>query len=92
MRIALTDAFQRHIRALPELERAAACEALLNLSTAFGDARHHAGLGLRKLHGSGVFEIRTGLGLRFVFLVQDQTATLVLAGRHDQVRRWLARR
>jgi len=54
-----------------------------------GDPHRRAGLGLRKLHHSGVWEARVGLGLRAVFTLADGVATLVSVGTHEDVRRYL---
>ncbi len=89
MRLALTERFQRDVRALSEGERAAVFDALLALPAAFGDPHLHAGLGLRKVHGSGIWEARVGLGLRLVLALERETATLVRVGGHDEVRRFL---
>jgi mRNA-degrading endonuclease YafQ of YafQ-DinJ toxin-antitoxin module len=89
MRIELTERFQRDVRALSSDGRAAVFEALLGLPGAIGDVHRHAGLGLRKLHRSGIWEARVGLGLRVVFTVERQTCTFVRAGTHDEIRRYL---
>jgi mRNA-degrading endonuclease RelE of RelBE toxin-antitoxin system len=89
MRISLTERFQRVVRDLAEPQRAAVFDALLALPRALGDPHTHAGLGIRKLHASGIWEARVGLGLRLVFTVEPDLLTLVLVGRHDDVRRFL---
>lgn len=89
MRIELTERFQRDVRALDPDGRAAVFEVLLSLPAAIGDVHRHAGLGLRKLHRSGVWEARIGLGLRIVFAVDRQACTFVRAGTHDEIRRFL---
>jgi mRNA-degrading endonuclease YafQ of YafQ-DinJ toxin-antitoxin module len=62
---------------------------LLALPKALGRPHDHAGLGLRKIHASGIWEVRVGLGLRIVFTLADNTLTLVRLGTHDDVRRFL---
>ena len=89
MRIALTDRFQREVRALSSEQRAALFEVLLGLSGALGDPHRHVGVGLRKLHASGIWEARLGLGLRLVFGIERDLATLTTVGTHDDVRRYL---
>lgn len=49
----------------------------------------HAGLGLRKIHPAGLFEVRVGLGLRLVFDLQHETARFIRVGTHDEVKRFL---
>ncbi|MBI5481066.1 MAG: hypothetical protein HY906_19570 [Deltaproteobacteria bacterium] len=55
----------------------------------YRDEWRRAGLGLRKLHASGIFEARVGLGLRLVCTFNAGTLTLVRVGRHDDIRRYL---
>jgi hypothetical protein len=89
MRLALTERFQRAVRGLDEPRRAAVFDALLALPGVLGDPHAHAGLGIRKLHASGIWEARVGLGLRLVFAQEPRLLTLVLVGTHEDVRRFL---
>lgn len=89
MRIALSERFQRDVRDLDPQERAAVFEALLALPGALGDPHTHAGLGIRKLHRSGIWEARVGLGVRLVFGLEPTLLTLVRVGSHDEIRRFL---
>jgi mRNA-degrading endonuclease YafQ of YafQ-DinJ toxin-antitoxin module len=89
MRIALAEGFQRDVRDLPEAQRLAAFDAMLALPRALGDPHSHAGLGIRKLHASGIWEARVGLGLRLVFALKAGRLTLVRVGSHDEIRRYL---
>lgn len=61
---------------------------MAQLSVAFGKPHLHSGLGLRRLKGS-YFEFRAGKDTRVVFKLEGSTAMLVLAGNHDDVRRFL---
>ncbi len=89
MRVALAEGFQRDVRALPAAHRLAVFDALLALPRATGDPHVHAGLGIRKLHASGIWEARVGLGLRLVFALEADLLTLVRVGSHDEIRRFL---
>lgn len=89
MRIALAERFQRDVRGLDDAARAIIFDAVLALPTAIGDVHHHQGLGLRKLHRSGIWEARIGLGLRLVFTVERDLCTLVRVGSHEDVQRYL---
>ena len=64
-------------------------DSVLSLPRAVGDPHTHAGLGIRKLHPSGIWEARVGLGLRLVFTQEHGLLTLVLVGTHEDVRRFL---
>jgi mRNA-degrading endonuclease YafQ of YafQ-DinJ toxin-antitoxin module len=89
MRVALTQRFQSDVIARTDAERAAVMTVLLALPKALGRPHDHAGLGLRKIHSSGTWEARVGLGLRMVFALADSTLTLVRLGTHDDVKRFL---
>ena len=89
MKVALGEGFQRDVRGLSESQRPAVFEAILALPRALGDPHLHAGLGMRKLHSSGVWEARVGLGLRVVFALETNLLTLVRVGSHDEIRRYL---
>lgn len=89
MRLALAERFQDDVRSLPEPSRAAVFDALLALPDALKEPHRHAGLGIRKLHASGVWEARIGLGVRIVFALERNLCTLVRVGTHDEVRRYL---
>lgn len=89
MRIAPGERFIRDVRKLRADERAAVFEVMLSLPAAFQAPHQHSGLGLRKLHESGIWEARLGLGLRMVFALAGGVATLDRLGTHDEVRRYL---
>jgi len=89
MNIALTERFQRDVRDLEEEQRAAVFEAILSLPRAIGESHLHSGLGIRKLHRSGIWEARLGLGLRLVFAIQKEVLTLVRVGTHQDIQQYL---
>jgi mRNA-degrading endonuclease YafQ of YafQ-DinJ toxin-antitoxin module len=89
MRVLLTERFQRDVKDLDDEQRRAVLDAILSLSRAVGDPYVHAGLGIRKLHPSGIWEARVGLGLRLVFGLQPDMLALVRVGSHEEVRRYL---
>ena len=89
MRVSLTERFQRDVRDLDRQQRATVFEVILALPRAVGQPRVHAGLGIRKLHGSGIWEARVGLGLRLVFALEPGLLTLVRVGSHEDVQRYL---
>jgi len=89
MRIELVERFQRDVAALPTDQRAALFDVLLALHQALQSPHTHAGLGLRKIHPTGVWETRVGLGLRLVFALAAGTLTRVRVGSHHEIRRYL---
>lgn len=89
MKIELTERFQRDVRALPQDRKSAVFQAVLSLPRAIGEPHLHAGLGIRKLHHSGIWEARVGLGLRLVFIIQTNLLSLLRVGTHEEIRRYL---
>lgn len=89
MRIALTERFQADVRALGGEDRRRVFDVLLALPGALGDPHAHAGLGLRKIHASGIWKARIGLGLRLVFTTEPGLLSLVRLGTHDEIWRYL---
>ena len=89
MRLSLTERFQSDVRALGRGQQASVFEAMLALPKALGTPHLHAGLGLRKIHQSGIWEARVGRDLRLVFTFADDVLTLVRVGNHEDVRRYL---
>lgn len=63
-------------------------QAVAQLADALGKPHLHGGLGIRRLKGN-YFEFRAGRDTRVVFKLEGSTATLVMAGNHDDVRRFL---
>jgi hypothetical protein len=91
MRVTLTERAQTDVRGLEVSQRGAVLQTILALPSALGQPHLHAGLGIRKVHASGVWEARVGLGLRIVFLLSSNELVLVTVGNHDEVRRFLRR-
>ncbi len=89
MRVALAERFLRDAGGLAKDQRAALFEVLLALPKAIGQPHLHQGLGIRKIHASGIWEARVGLGLRILFALEPDRLTLVRAGTHDEIRRFL---
>lgn len=90
MRILLLERFQREVRNLTAAERARCLDLLLSLPRSIGNPHDHAGLGIRKIHKSGVWEARLGLGLRVVFAMRNDEVILVTVGSHEDVSRYLS--
>ena len=89
MRIALTDRFQRDARELQGAQRAAMFDMILSLPPAIGSPHLHAGLGIRKIHSSGIWEARMGLGLRVIVAIEKDLLSFVRIGSHDEIKRYL---
>ena len=80
---------------LSENERIALIERIQEVGRQFGKPHRHAGLGIRDL-GGGIYECRSGLDLRLVFVKEGTTKPPTLyfdmIGNHDEVKRYLKRR
>lgn len=89
MRMVLTERFQTDVRGLSPLQRGHLFDVLLALPSALQDPLRPAGIGLRKLHPSGIWEARLGLGLCLIFALERDAAALLRVADHDEVRRFL---
>lgn len=89
MQIRLTEGFQRDVSSLSDEEQAQLFTVMLKLPVALKTPHLHTGLGLRKLHRSGIYEARIGLGLRVAFGIEGNTINLHRVGNHDEIRRYL---
>lgn len=89
MNLYLADSFLRDLSVRSEGDRHRILDVLLALPQAFRHPASHTGIGLRKLHPSGVWEARVGLHLRVVFALQRDLITVRHLMDHDEVRRYL---
>lgn len=85
----MLDRFRRACRSLPPPDQAAVLRMLLELQSALAKPHEHSGLGLRKLHPSGIWEARIGLSLRVLFRLAADEAILLFLGTHDEVKRFV---
>jgi hypothetical protein len=67
LRVSFLKRFRGQCRLLRAPDQAGVLRALMDLETALANPQEHRGLGLRKLHPSGIWEIRVGLSLRALF-------------------------
>lgn len=61
---------------------------LIRVREGFGKPHAHAGIAIRKLSRQ-LYECRTGLDWRLVFLATKGVLTFDFAGNHDEVRQYL---
>ena len=84
--VELTKRFKRIVR---EAGREDEVSVTLRLvKDGFGNPHAHAGISIRKL-GNRIYECRTGLSWRLIFLAQKGVLTFDFAGDHDQVQNFL---
>jgi mRNA-degrading endonuclease RelE of RelBE toxin-antitoxin system len=86
IRVRFLRSFDDTLGGLENTERKKTVEALDKLLDYFSGGPKPLGLGLRKLKGS-YWEIRAGLKVRVLFLLEKDLATFVLAGSHEDIRR-----
>lgn len=91
MRTALTWRFQSDVHHLGAEARAAALDVVRALPSALNAPELHRKLGMRRLHRSGVWSARVGLGLRLVFAVEGQTLVLVTVASRRFAKAYLRR-
>lgn len=89
MQIVLTERFQKDVNKLASEEKNQLFTILLKLPQAIKNLHSHQGIGLRKIHSSGIYEARIGLSLRIIFGLDKNTAILHRIGNHDEVKKYL---
>lgn len=91
IRVRYLRSFDDSLAALDGKNRSKAQEAVARLLDYFAGGPKPIGLGLRKLRPP-YWEIRAGLERRVIFSLERDSATFILAGGHDEIRRRLTRR
>jgi len=80
---------------LTDVEREDLIARIQEVGRQFGKPHQHKGLGIRDL-SSGIYECRSSLDLRLVFVKDASTTPPTLyfdmIGNHDQVQRYLRRK
>lgn len=89
MKIIFTASFERDFKKRNDKEKEQVYDVVSKLPKVVGKAHLHTGIGIRKIHPSGIFEGRLGLGLRLVFAVEKNALILHRLGDHDTIRKYL---
>jgi mRNA-degrading endonuclease RelE of RelBE toxin-antitoxin system len=89
MQINLTESFQKDCLSLQENQRNRIFDILLKIPNALKNPHSHSGMGLRKLHPSGIYEARLGLDLRLLFGFREGKIFLHRVANHEDIRRYL---
>jgi len=89
LKLSFADRFRRQCKAASSKDRAAILKIILDLDFALKGPQEHSGLGLRKLHPGGYWEVRAGLSLRVLFRLDKHEAIFVFLGNHDDAKRFL---
>ena len=89
MIIRLDPVFKHQLQELPLETQVEVLLVCIQIPVAFAFAKHHTGLGLRKVHPKGYWEVRVRLGLRVVLHLEKNNCIIKMVGNHDEVRRFL---
>lgn len=89
MKITFTASFERDFKKQGRQAKEQVYEVLSKLPQVMGRVHLHGGAGVRKIHPSGIFEARLGLGLRMVFALGKKELILHRLGDHDTIRKYL---
>ncbi len=91
MRFEFKPSFERSIKSLAPNEKADVKEAASQLIDVLSkDRQIHQGLGLKRLKDS-FWEVRKGIKARILFRWTGDLIEFVLAGNHDDIKRFLKR-
>ena len=89
MRFEFKPSFERSIKSFPPPKKSEIKEAAAQLIDILSrDRQIHQGLGLKRLRGD-FWELRKGIKARILFRWQSDLVEFVLAGNHDDVKRFL---
>lgn len=89
MRFEFKPSFERSLKSFPPPEKSEIKEAAAQLIDVLSrDRQIHQGLGLKRLRGD-FWELRKGIKARILFRWQGDLVEFVLAGNHDDVKRFL---
>jgi mRNA-degrading endonuclease RelE of RelBE toxin-antitoxin system len=80
--------FRRIFKKLDPREKEEAKRAIAKLAAFFNSGRKAEGLGLKRLHGN-FWEIRASISDRILFSFEADEIFFLLAGNHDDIRRFL---
>ncbi len=89
MRFEFKPSFERSLKSFPPPDKSEIKEAAAQLIDVLSrDRQIHHGLGLKRLRGD-FWELRKGIKARILFRWQGDLVEFVLAGNHDDVKRFL---
>ena len=89
MRFEFKPSFERSIKSFPPPEKSEIKESAAQLIDILSrDRQIHQGLGLKRLRGD-FWELRKGIKARILFRWHGDLVEFVLAGNHDDVKRFL---
>jgi hypothetical protein len=89
LKFSFLERFRRQCRAAHSGDQADILQLIFELETALRSPQEHRGLGLRKLHPAGIWEVRLGLDQRALFRLSQGEAIFLFLGTHDEIKRFL---
>lgn len=90
MRVTFTPSFLKQLEKLDPRVKASANDAAGKVIDFYELRIKAPGLGVKRLRGD-IWEARAGLKIRVLYLLNGDELRFVLAGTHEDVRRYLAR-
>lgn len=90
MRVTFAPSFLKHLEKLDPPVKVSAKAAAGKVIDFYEGGVKPTGLGVKRLRGE-VWEARAGLHIRVLYLLSGDELHFVLAGTHEDVRRYLAR-
>jgi len=89
MRFEFKPSFERSIKSFPDKKKEEIKEVALELIDVLSHERDiHKGIGLKRLKGN-FWEVRKGIQARILFRWEGDLVEFVLAGNHDDIKRFL---
>ena len=89
MKITFTSSFERDFKKRNGKEQEQVYDVISKLPEVVEKPHLHGGTGIRKIHSTGIFEARLGLGLRLVFALGKNEIILHRLGSHDTIQKYL---
>lgn len=87
-KIVILPSFERSIRRFTPAEKDCLVAALEKFNDFLTAGRISSGLGFKKI-GDDIFEFRIDIRLRVIVKDEDETLYMVLAGSHEDIKRYL---
>jgi mRNA-degrading endonuclease RelE of RelBE toxin-antitoxin system len=90
VRVTFTQAFLKQLGKLDPQVKASAKEAARNVIDFYDRRAKAQGLGVKRLRGD-IWEARAGLRIRVLYLLSGDELKFLIAGTHEDVKRFLLR-
>lgn len=88
MQIDLSPRFREQVRGFAQPRRREIARTIDAVQAGFGKPHLHSGSGVRRLRRN-YFECRAGLQIHLIFRAERGTLPFVIAGRHNEIQKFL---